>query len=233
MNSASGIDLSISRDDMPSPAYATYWRRKQLLAGTVPHFHVKRWWTTEGLCEIEEIVFDRIRHARNLLDFGAGDLRIMRKLRVAGYTGEYHTLDISPEFEYTFRSLDEVEERYEAILCMDVIEHLTLNEGLLLVDSLVDKLAPGGVLVIQTPNARSLANPMAWDMTHLHCYSIPDLWAYLTALDLEVEGYRVCLIPRTRTFLDGFRHHLKRLVATRVLGSDYADNIVAIARKPK
>ena len=215
-----------------SPAYATYWRRKQLLAGPVPHFPVKKWWATEGLCEIEEIMYDAVRQSRSLLEFGAGEMRVERKLKVAGYAGEYHTLDTSSQGEYTYGRIEEVNRCYEAILCLDVIEHLPLNDALELINALVAKLSPGGTLAIQTPNARCVSNPMAWDMTHLHCYSITDLWAYLSALDLRVVGYRVCMVPQRPTLSDELRHHMKRLATTRVLGCDFADNIVVIARKP-
>ncbi len=212
-------------------AYENYWRRKQLLAGSVPDFPVKRWWTTEHLCEVEQILFDTVLRAPELLDFGAGDLRIMKKLKIAGFSGEYHTLDISPEYEYTYRDIEQVDRRYGAILCLDVLEHMPLEAGLGLLRRLVDRLADQGTLIVQTPNARCINNPMAWDMTHVQCYSITDLWAYLSAMDLHVEGYRVCMVPPAPTISEGIRHHLKRWAVTRVLGCDYADNIVVIARR--
>ena len=55
--------------------YRDYWRRKQLLAQALPPYTLRRWWPSEGLCDIEKVCFDRVRSARSLLDFGAGDLR--------------------------------------------------------------------------------------------------------------------------------------------------------------
>lgn len=57
-------------------------------------FPVLRWWETTGLCDSEQVIFDAIRTSPSLLDIGAGDLRIMRKLQAAGYRGEHHTQDI-------------------------------------------------------------------------------------------------------------------------------------------
>jgi 2-polyprenyl-3-methyl-5-hydroxy-6-metoxy-1,4-benzoquinol methylase len=104
----------------------------------------------------------------SVLDIGAGDLRIMRKLRNAGYTGEYHTQDISAEYSYTYKSLSEVKRTYGTILCLDVIEHLSLQEGLALIDTVVGMLEENGVLILLTANARSINSPLSWDMTHLH-----------------------------------------------------------------
>jgi hypothetical protein len=212
-------------------AYQRYWQRKRLLSKAVPHFPVCRWWDGEELCEIEEIYFKEIRGAASLLDVGAGDLRVMGKLKKAGYTGEYHTQDISEEYSHTYRTLSEVKRAYGAILCLDVIEHLPLEEGLGLVNTLIGMLDENGVLIVQTPNARCANNPLSWDMTHLHLYNINDLWAYLATAGLEVHGYRVVFHQKARSPLAHLRSFLSRIVTTQCLGMDYAHNIALIARR--
>jgi len=47
-----------------------------------------------------------------VLDVGAGDLRVMRKMVAAGYQGEYHTLDIGHEHPYDYQDLSEVHRSY-------------------------------------------------------------------------------------------------------------------------
>jgi hypothetical protein len=211
-------------------AYRDYWKRKQLLS-EAPHFPVRRWWRADGLCEIERVYFDAVRTATRLLDVGAGDLRIQQKLVAAGFRGEYHTQDVGTEFAYTYRSLDEIAPGYDAVLCLDVIEHLRLEEGLSLLDRLIGLLTPGGVLVLQTPNARCIRNPLSWDLTHLHIYNVADLWAYVRALGLDAIGYRVWFAPERFTPAGWLTANAGRLVTTRLLGCDYADNIALVARK--
>ena len=213
--------------------YAGYWRRKQLLKGDVPRFPVRRWWRCEGLCDIERLYFEALRERARVLDMGAGDLRIMHKFLAAGYCGDYHTLDIGDEYEYTYASLAEVQGEYEAILCLDVIEHMPLAQGLELLDRLLELLAPGGVLIIQTPNARCVRHPLAWDMTHVHCYNLTDLWAYLTCKGLSVDGYRVALRQPRRSLAGWLHFAVTAFVASRLLGCDYADNIALVARRPR
>lgn len=212
-------------------AYHGYWERKRLRAGAVPAFPVRRWWESDGLSEVEQLYFEAVRDTPSLLDVGAGDLRMQQKFAAAGYTGEYHTQDIGPEYRHTYRDLDEVERRYGAVLCLDVIEHLPLEHGLALLERLVALLEPGGTLVLQTPNARCVRSPLGWDMTHLHLYNVEDLWAYLTAAGLETTGFRVVFAPRRRSPLAALRFALAALVTTRLLGADYADNIALVARK--
>jgi Methyltransferase domain len=211
--------------------YSDYWRRKRLLAEKLPHFPIRQWWRDDSLCDIEEVYLQAVAGSASLLDIGAGDLRIMRRFQAAGYRGDYHTLDIGDEYEYTYADLSEVEREYEAILCLDVIEHLPLNEGLELLDRLLELLSPGGVLVIQTPNARCIRHPLGWDMTHLHCYNLPDLWGYLSSRGLSVSGYRVVLGPRRRGLAGWTRFLISAFLISRLLGSDHADNIALIARK--
>jgi hypothetical protein len=215
-----------------SVAYQRYWQRKQILSQTMPHFPVCRWWDGNELCEIERIYFKEVLGAPSLLDVGAGDLRFMRRLQKAGFQGEYHTQDISDEHSYTYRSLCEIKRTYGAILCLDVLEHLALEEGLKLIDTLVGMLQENGVLILQTPNARCANNPLAWDMTHVHLYNINDLWAYLLTSGLHVHGYRVVFGPRPKSPLEHIRSMMVRVTATQCLGMDYAHNIALIARRP-
>jgi Methyltransferase domain len=214
-----------------SIAYRRYWQRKQLLAKGVPYFPVRRWWEDEELCEIEQLYLSAVSESSSLLDVGAGDLRIMNKFKHAGYAGDYHTQDISDEYPHTYRTLDEIKREYEAVVCLDVLEHLPLDAGLELLDKMVRLIAVNGVLVLQTANARCVSNPLSWDMTHLHLYNINDLWAFLTAAGLQVHGYRILFATRTSSPLGHARALISRVVATQCLGLDYAQNICLIAQR--
>lgn len=213
------------------PAYETYWKRKSLLKKSFPRFPVRRWWETEGLCDIERVYFDAVRDASALLDVGAGDLRVMRKFQAAGFRGEYHTQDIGDGGPYTYASLDEVRRPYGAILCLDVLEHLPLAEGVAMLQRMIALLAPGGALVLQTPNAAYLPEPRSWDMTHVHTYALHDLWAFCTCEGLDVAGYRVVLGPEREGAFEAARTALQRWAKHKLLGCDFANNAAIIARK--
>lgn len=215
------------------PAYDTYWQRKELLRRSWPTFPVRRWWETDGLCDIERVYFEAVREAPSLLDVGAGDLRVMRKLQAAGYRGEYHTQDIGAEGRYTYRTLEEVGHPYGAILCLDVLEHLSLEAGLSLVRRMISLLSPGGALVIQTPNAAYIPSPLSWDMTHVQLYNIQDLWAFLTCEGMAVAGYRVLLGPERPGAFVAARTAIASYMKLKILGCDFANNIAVVARKQR
>ena len=176
--------------------------------------------------------FDAVRTSPSLLDVGAGDLRIMRKFQRAGYRGEYHTQDVGAEGSYTYRNLDDVRQRYGAILCLDVLEHLPLREGLATLKKMISLLAPGGALVLQTANATYIPDPRSWDMTHMQTYNPGDLWAYLTCEGLDPTVYRVVLRERNPGPIVAAKLAVTAYVKRQVLGCHYAANIAVVARKP-
>ncbi len=211
--------------------YLNYWKRKELIASCLPKFTVINFWQSEKLSEVEQVIFDCLKNRPSVLDCGAGDLRIKTKFQKLGFAGIYHTQDVGTEFAYTFKSLEEITQKYSAILCLDVIEHLPLPAGLRLIHTLVNLLEAGGILVLQTPNARCVRNPLISDMTHLHCYNLTDLWAYLTALGLKTDGYRVVFAAKPQSWLQKAQGFLPKYIATKILGLDYADNIMVVAHK--
>jgi hypothetical protein len=68
-------------------------------------------------------------------------------------------------------------------------------------------------------------------MTHVHKYNIADLWAHLTCQGLEVSGYRVVLGEDHRGPIAGLKFGVIAYFKMKILGCDYANNIVLIARK--
>ena len=150
------------------------------------------------------------------------------KFLAAGFKGRYDTLDIGKEFDYTYHDLSEVNDRYEAILCLDVIEHLPLPQGLDLLEKLKNLLVPGGILIVQTPNARCIRHPLSTDMTHCQVYNPGDLWSFLTCLGMKVEGFRVVFGRRSwlpwRLLFDLATCFL----IVKVLNCDFADNLLVI-----
>ena len=212
--------------------YLNYWKRKELLKLELPKFNLLKWWNSGALSEVEKLIFNHIKTCNTVLDVGAGDLRLMLKFQELGYSGKYHTQDIGAEFKYTYETIEEISNKYEAILCLDVIEHLQLPDSLALIHQLINLLESNGIIIIQTPNGRCIRSPLSSDMTHVHCYNLPDLWAYLTCMGLQVDGYRVVFELKHKTWMQQILDLVGKYIITRILGLDYADNILLIARKP-
>lgn len=210
------------------PVYARYWERKRLLE-SCPHFPVIR---CSGRFDgdVLQTISKALSGRERLLDVGAGSLAIRDALIASGFTGRYATLDVGSEATYDYRSLDEVDVAQPAILLLDVIEHLQLRDGLRMLEQAVELLEPGGVLVVQTPNGRCVRSPFASDMTHVHAYNLPDLWAFVTSTGCSALGYRVAFEPSVKP-LARARRLLSKAVTTQLLGLDYAENVLIVATK--
>lgn len=216
---------------MSQIAYRDYWKRKNLLNQGLPEFPIIHWWPDISLCPSEEWIFEKTRNAQRLLDFGAGDLKYKQKFVSNGFEGQYLSFDIGTEYPYDFHTFEEISGHFDAILCLDVIEHMPLDAGLVLIDQLSDRLNPGGVLILQTPNARCIRNPHGWDMTHLHTYNAPDLWSWLTCKGLQTELRRVRFSRKQKDPLFQLKQWVSAFFISRIIGADYADNLLSASKK--
>jgi hypothetical protein len=217
---------------MTDPVYENYWTRKRIRAERCPPFPAIKTSGQKIDGDVLDVVLKAIIGKPRLLDVGAGSLAVRAAVCAGGFSGSYETLDVGDEYEYTYSSLDQAQGRFDAILLLDVVEHLPLREGLDLLRRLVDSLNDRGALVVQTPNGRCVRSPFSSDMTHVHAYNLPDLWAFLSCLGCDTQGFRVAF----RTTGGLYRQAIGfagRFVATQLLGLDYADNILLVATKTR
>jgi hypothetical protein len=215
---------------MIDPVYANYWQRKHLLSEGCPKFPLIHS-SGKGMdADVLRLVSAALREKKRVLDVGAGSLKVRDTLIADGLQARYETLDVGEEYDYTYRSLDQAEGTFDAILFLDVLEHLPLRDGLALLGRLALKIPAGGTLIVQTPNARCVRSPFSSDMTHVQAYNLPDLWAYLSCLNFKTAGYRVAFRSPSR-IASRLTELASRAVVTRLLGLDYADNILLVADK--
>jgi len=125
------------------------------------------------------------RDAR-IIEIGCGYGRNLQAMQKLGYDN-VRGIDISEEQIAYARSrlgltnvevgdavaaLEGAEETYDAILLLDVLEHLELAYSVRLIQAVRSALKPGGIFVIQVPNAMSPLSPNRhWDITHLRAYT--------------------------------------------------------------
>jgi SAM-dependent methyltransferase len=122
---------------------------------------------------------------RNLLalaELGACDLRgidISAEQVAIGHRLGLDRLELVPPGAAPPSSVDEA--RFDIVLAIDVLEHLDLD-ALHAFSGLVRRtLVPGGLLIVQVPNALAPFNPVpAGDLTHLRGFTPGSLRQFLT-----------------------------------------------------
>ncbi|MGD0035727.1 MAG: methyltransferase domain-containing protein [Bacteroidota bacterium] len=179
------------------------------------------------------LILDAIGNSAAILDVGAGDKRLEKALRSAGWNGTYESIDIECSVKHDYRSFQEVSKKYGAVFMLELIEHMPLSEGLEYFELAQRCLEDPGVLIVSTPNINSINRLWRTDVTHIQQYPPRDLYAILrmTGFHGTIQGYRIILSPRknTRRVKYAVKSMLKRSLC-RILEVDYTDGIFFIAR---
>jgi SAM-dependent methyltransferase len=152
-------------------------------------------WGLDYISYMEHVVRLVARHApASILDVGCGDGRLLDWLRrarpelAAGYTG----VDTSePAIALArvlngsdrFRAEDvaKVEGRFDALLLVEVLEHIPDGAVVPFLEHLRARVAPGGVLIVSVPSANVPVNPK-----HYRHYDPPSLEDALARGGFEV-----------------------------------------------
>jgi hypothetical protein len=211
-----------------------YWtfRRVRDAYAASPQPRLNYWYDPEALNEVDRTILQALASASHVLDVGAGDLAVRRRLKAGGLQARYSTVDPTLEFAHDFSSLDEApDDAFDAVLILEVIEHLTLEEFWGFMDQAMAKLRPKGTLVISTPNAEFVASVFAGDMTHVHAYRGPDLAAFLHCHGFESRLYRVVWRSPKESLRERLRIQLARVLTRGILQVDYARGILLIGRR--
>ncbi len=189
--------------------WAAHDRRADFYAQKFHHI------TCDYAAEIDQFdhtLFSHLQGCGKILDVGAGNKVTERKLRQLGFAGQIDTLDrVGGDHRYS--DLNQVEEQYDAILLLEVIEHLPIEIRTSYLDQMIGRiLKPGGVILISTPNADHINafNRECWT----HCQAVPmrDLFCFFDAVRFKTDLYLVKILPHTRGLLRGLKEKIRRSV---------------------
>jgi len=190
-----------------------------------------------------------------ILDVGCGPGTFL-----GTYAGGYahgHGVELArPQVDYarstygsnrlTFEASDagafSADQQFDAIVSIEVIEHLPAKETAEFLAKLHRSLKPGGTLVLTTPNYRSFWPVIEWAISkkgpvdylvqHINHFTVPRLKRELEAAGFNVVRHRTFFV--IAPFVAGVSRRLAEWIyaAERVLLPAFGSEIVIAARKP-
>lgn len=167
----------------------------------------------------------RIEAGASVLDIGSSTGRFGEQV---GSGTRYRTLDVDPQVDADFRSIDEVPDAsVDAVVCFEMIEHVDLETAIAIVRGIARVLRPGGRVYMSTPNVH---HPWSYlrAATHVTPWCYDELGGLLAYAGLEVADLFRC-------HKDSLLKALVRRLAYplhRLLDIDYAKSLLAVARRP-
>lgn len=187
-----------------------------------------RFWKIPFVTDDLPLILDIVKDGHKVLDIGAHDRALEHKLAESGYQVTYKSMDIDRSRDHDYYSLDEVQEKFDLITCLEVIEHIDFESGYKLLERIFELLNPGGQLVISTPN---IVHPtIFWiDPTHVTPYNHKDLTGILTSV-----GFKNIHLFRIASSGDLYRKSLRKIMRRllcRCLELDFAKRIAVVCRK--
>ena len=184
-------------------------------------------WNLELIKRSSRLIKNHLRPGIRILDVGAGDRRMEKRVKEVYPDIIYKSMDIDRGRPHDYYSLDEIDEQFDLIMLLEVIEHLELEEGAKMLGRLNELLVARGKLIVSTPNT---FNPGRFWMgaTHKVAYAYEELGGILLSNGFEVLGIY-------RTFNASLAEYFLRLTLFyplhRILNVDFAKSIVVLAQK--
>jgi len=168
-----------------------------------------------------------LRDGMTLLDIGAGMKGMKAEIANLGIRLTYKSMDVDRSNPHDYYDVESISERFDAIIMFEVIEHMSLQEGLDLMKKLYSIMNEKGIIILSTPN---IFNPGRYmrDATHKTFYAYDELCGLL-----NITGFNIKEVYRS--YNDAIHRYFLKVYMLgwlfRFLGIDYAYSIFVVGEK--
>ena len=168
-----------------------------------------------------------LRDGMTLLDIGAGMKGMKKEIENIGIKLTYKSMDVDRSNQHDYYDIGSISETFDVIIMFEVIEHMSLQEGLDLMKKLHSIMNERGIIVLSTPN---IFNPSRFmrDATHQTFYAYDELCGLLNIANFNIKELY-------RSYNDAFHRYLLKVYMLgwlfRFLGIDYAYSIFVVGEK--
>ena len=142
------------------------------------------------------------RHDVRILEVACGQGEFLRFLKEKGFT-KLTGVDVSPEqvalarhacddvhHEDVLTFLTRHDEAFDLVVGLDIIEHFQKDEAVSFLELVHRALAPGGRLLMTTPNGSHLfSEPRYYDFTHEICFTPHSMTQLLSVCGFDVLAF--------------------------------------------
>lgn len=191
------------------------------------HKRFKSVWDIPLLKKRSDLLKRILKDGMSLLDVGAGMRGMEEEIAKLGFNVEYKSMDVDRSNRHDYYDVGEISQRFDVVGLFEVIEHVSLEEGLRLLKGLSEVTREGGMIIISTPNIFNPARFMR-DSTHRTFYSYEELCGLMNMAGFEIDGL-------FRSYNDAFHRYILKVhlfgFLFRFLSIDYANSIYAVGRK--
>ncbi len=172
-----------------------------------------------------QIISNILKDGDAILDIGANDRNLEKDINSTGINLSYFSLDIDKNLPHDYYDMAAIDRKFDVIVALDVIEHMTLIDTVVLLERIHELLNPSGRVVISTPN---VCHPVRFwrDCTHVTPYRYDELAGLLISAGFhDIKIYRI----KDMKTKDKLRSWIYRPLL-RLLDIDFAPGIVAVAK---
>ena len=215
--------------------YKNYW---EMLSKVVPipkKFFLDVDWRTKksaGEQKVGKIWKKYLANVNTILDFGGGSRLTGAMLKNLKWNGIYEIVDSSINVQPEYVKLDDVNKKFDMVVCLQVIEHLYFEDFLDLLPQLSFKLKPGGTLVIGSDHPANSGHLWNVEMGHVKAYPYHNLHQYLQTSGYKYENSTIILQYMDDQKLSKYLIYLFRKYFYKLLGlSPYMSYVIFITKE--
>lgn len=175
-----------------------------------------------------DIMFSVKEQPMSVLEVGAGDRGLKKKIEKKWPGCSYASFDIDKNQPHDFYRLEDIKGEFDMVCMYEVIEHVSPELAVDILSKCFQHLSPGGYLLVTTPN---IYYPPGFlrDATHITPWCYDELGGVASLCGFEVDKIY-------RLYKESiFKMFIRRVLAYplfRLLRIDISKQIMLVARKP-
>lgn len=185
----------------------------------------KRIWDVPIAKRYNRVLFDYGQDGASVLEIGAGDRGLGKRISETWPNATYKSLDIDRSHQHDFYSVEDITGEYDIICMFEVIEHVRPEQAWKILCKCKEILRPGGQLFATTPNVYYPPNYLR-DATHITpwCYDELGAIAYISGFEVR-QIYRLYNDSLTGKLM----HQVLMYPLHKAIGIDYSKQIMLVA----